>query len=425
LRTYLGIDFGTSGCRAVVIDDAAQTVAMCTAELPSPSRNGSHSEQAPQVWWQALIEVLTKLGQQVSLQEIQAIAIDGTSSTLIITDAMGNPLYPGILYNDSRSKKEAESLKQYAPKDSPVLAASSSLAKLLWLHNHGHTKKLAHITHQADWIAAHITGRFGVSDVNNCIKLGFDAQENCWPQWLNKLPIETSLYPETVVSGTAIGKILNPAFLALGFKPDTTVVAGTTDSTAAVLAAGIEDIGDAVTSLGSSLVIKVLCDKPIDSARYGVYSQPYFGRWLVGGASNTGGAVLRHFFNEQQIASLSKRVQPNNPTQLNYYPLLNRGERFPINDPEFEPVLSPRPKQDHRFFQALLEGISMIEKRGYDRLASLGAPYPRKIYTNGGGAVNQAWRVIRTNLLQIPIVNASHTHAAYGSALLAKNWQNN
>jgi len=421
LRNYLGIDFGTSGCRAVVIDDSAQTIAMCTTTLAQPSRNGAHSEQDPHVWWQALIKVLTDLGQKISLHDIHAIAIDGTSSTLVITDSMGKPLYPGILYNDSRSKQEAKILEQYAPKDSPVLAASSSLAKLLWLQHQGYTKNLAHITHQADWVASHITGQFGVSDVNNCIKLGFDAVENRWPDWLKRFPVATHLFPKTVVSGTAIGKILNTTMLALGFSQDTIVVAGTTDSTAAVLASGIEEIGDAVTSLGSSLVIKVLCNKPIDSARHGVYSQPYFDRWLVGGASNTGGAVLRHFFSESQITTLSQQVQPHIPTQLNYYPLLNRGERFPINDPEFEPVLSPRPKQDQQFFQALLEGISTIEKRGYDQLAALGAPYPQKIYTNGGGAVNQAWRTIRSNRLQVPVLNASHTHAAYGSALLAKN----
>jgi len=420
LDIFLGIDFGTSGCRAVAIDELAETVAMCSVPLPPPLRNASHSEQDPQLWWQALIEVLTDLGRQITLQDIKAISIDGTSSTLVITDDTGKPLYPGVLYNDTRSIKEVETLKNFAPKDSPVLAPSSTLAKLLWLHNQGYTEHMAHITHQADWIASRITGRFGVSDINNCIKLGFDAVENCWPQWMSSLPFAASLFPKTVPPGTITGIILNSSLLALGFKKDTAVVAGTTDSTAAVIAAGIEELGDAVSSLGTSLVIKVLCDKPITSANYGVYSQPFFGRWLVGGASNTGGAVLRHFFSDGQISALSKQLQPNKPTGLNYYPLINNGERFPINDPDFRPVVSPRPKQDYLFFQGLLEGISAIEKRGYDCLSSLGAPYPRKIYTNGGGAINHAWGTIRSNMLNVPILNAINTNAAYGSALLAK-----
>jgi len=420
LDIFLGIDFGTSGCRAIAIDESAKTIAMCSVPLPPPLRNGSHSEQDPQLWWQALIKVLTDLGKQITLQDIKAISIDGTSSTLVITDNMGKPLYPGILYNDTRSTKEVDLLKNIVPEDSPVLAASSSLAKLLWLHHQGYTKHMAHITHQADWIASNITGLYGVSDVNNCIKLGFDAVENCWPQWISKLPIATNLFPTTVTPGTITGKIFNSSLLALGFKKDTAVVAGTTDSTAAVLASGIKDIGDAVTSLGTTLVIKVLCEKPISSAKYGVYSQPYFDRWLVGGASNTGGAVLRHFFSDVQISALSKQLQPNKPTGLNYYPLVNNGERFPINDPDCEPVVSPRPKQDYLFFQGLLEGISTIEKRAYDCLHSLGAPYPRKVYTNGGGAINQAWGTIRSNMLNVPILNAINTNAAYGSALLAK-----
>ena len=417
---FLGVDFGTSGCRAIAINDSAETVAICSVSLPPAIMNGSHSEQDPQIWWQALIGVLTDLGKQIKLQDIQAISIDGTSSTLVITDEMGKPLHPGILYNDTRSIKEVETLKKFVPDDSPVLAPSSTLAKLLWLHHQGYTKHMAHITHQADWIASRITGLFGVSDINNCIKLGFDAVENCWPHWMSNLPFAASLFPKTVAPGTITGNILNSSLLALGFTKETVVVAGTTDSTAAVIASGIKDIGDAVTSLGTSLVIKVLCEKPISSAKYGIYSQPFFGRWLVGGASNTGGAVLRHFFSDVQISALSKQLQPNKPTGLNYYPLINNGERFPINDPDYEPVVSPRPKQDYLFFQGLLEGISAIEKRGYDCLSSLGAPYPKKIYTNGGGAINQAWGTIRSNMLNVPVLNAINTNAAYGSALLAK-----
>ncbi len=416
---FLGVDFGTSGCRAIVIDESANTIALSSAPLPLPTRNGAHIEQDPHIWWQVFIKVLSDLGQQVALPDIKAISIDGTSATLVIVDKKGNPLYPGILYNDSRSTKEVEILKSIAPSDNPVLSANSSLAKLLWLHTRGYTQNIAHIAQQADWVASRITGRFGISDSNNCIKLGFDAVKNQWPKWINSLPIAANLFPKVVTPGTAVGHIENTELISLGFSPNTGIVAGTTDSTAAVIASGIEHVGDAVTSLGSSLVIKVLCDQPITSAKYGIYSQPYFGYWLVGGASNTGGAVLKHYFSNAQISALSTQLKPNEPTHLSYYPLLNKGERFPINDPEFKPVVTPRPKQDRLFFQGLLEGISMIEKRGYDCLATLGAPYPQIIYTNGGGSVNQAWRTIRANTMNRPILNANHTQAAYGSALLA------
>ena len=80
----------------------------------------------------------------------------------------------------------------------------------------------------------------------------------------------------------------------------------------------------------------------------------------------------------------------------------------------------PRPLDDVEFFQGLLEGIATIEQKGYERLAQLGAPFPSKIYTTGGGANNEAWTTIRSFMLGAPIIKSNQTEAAYGSALLAR-----
>ena len=86
----------------------------------------------------------------------------------------------------------------------------------------------------------------------------------------------------------------------------------------------------AVTSLGSTLAIKLLSERRVpDDARYGLYSHRLGAGWLVGGASNTGGAVLRRHFTDDQLAALSKRMDPGTPTGLDYYPLNTPGERFP------------------------------------------------------------------------------------------------
>ena len=118
---------------------------------------------------------------------------------------------------------------------------------------------------------------------------------------------------------------------------------GTTDSNAAALAAGISEPGDAVTSLGSTLVLKVLSDEPLSSSRYGIYSHRIGDNWLVGGASNSGGAVLRQFFNDIELVELSLQIDPARPTGLGYYPLPSTGERFPYNDPAMQARMQPRP----------------------------------------------------------------------------------
>ena len=177
--------------------------------------------------------------------------------------------------------------------------------------------------------------------------------------------------------------------------------------------------GEAVTSLGSTLVLKVLAEDPVYAPEFGVYSHRYGDLWLVGGASNSGGAVLRKFFTDEQIADMTERLSPDQPTGMDYYPLPTVGERFPINDSTLKPRLEPRPENDVIFFQGILEGISQIEKRGYELLAQLGAPYPVSLRSVGGGAINRNWTKIRQQRLDIQLLEAGSQEAAYGVALIA------
>jgi sugar (pentulose or hexulose) kinase len=116
-------------------------------------------------------------------------------------------------------------------------------------------------------------------------------------------------------------------------------------------------------------------------------------------------------------------MHPAQPTGLDYYPLPAVGERFPICDAQLEPRLDPRPASDAKFFQGILEGLASIEKRGYELLAELGAPYPSRVLTVGGGADNPGWTIIRERLLGVPVEKALYREAAYGAALLARGDQ--
>lgn len=89
--------------------------------------------------------------------------------------------------------------------------------------------------------------------------------------------------------------------------------------------------------MGSTLAIKLLSTKRVDDARYGVYSHRLDDKWLVGGASNTGGAILRQLFTDEQLERLSQEINPTVASPLDYYPLQSSGERFPIADPNLAP----------------------------------------------------------------------------------------
>ena len=161
-------------------------------------------------------------------------------------------------------------------------------------------------------------------------------------------------------------------------------------------------------------------DKPIFAPQFGVYSHRLGDTWLVGGASNTGGAVTLKYFNQAEIDLYSNQINSKKITGYDYYPLASKGERFPIYDPTMEATLTPRPKDDLIFFQAILEGIARIEKQGYAKLIELGTVVPKQIITMGGGSRNEEWRKIREHFCQCPVINAKQSAAAYGSALLAK-----
>ncbi|MDH5361243.1 MAG: FGGY-family carbohydrate kinase [Gammaproteobacteria bacterium] len=416
----LGIDLGTSGCRGIAIAADGSILAHTHTELPPPLRRQAQVEQNPQLWWQAVDHIIRQILIQLGDIPLTSIAIDGTSGTLLLCDTDGQPLTPGLMYNDARATAEAERISACAPTDTAASGASSALAKLLWLQQHGPITEAHFALHQADWVANRLGGEFGLSDTNNCMKLGYDALAAEWPAWLDQLAIPRELLPRALPPGSLMGQ-LTPQ-LAAHYDIDHTVaiVAGTTDSTAAIYASGAAEPGDAITSLGSTLVTKVICETPIYDPKHGVYSQPFGRYWLVGGASNSGGNVLLNYFSREQLAQMTPLLQPGEATGLDYYPLCEPGERFPINDPDYPPRLSPRPDSDMLFFQAILEGIAEIEKQAYLLLEALGAPYPQRVYTLGGGASNAAWRQIRQHKLSVEVITATQTEAAYGSALLAR-----
>lgn len=416
---FLGIDLGTSGCRAVAVDREGRTRAEARTALPPPRRDGACSEQDPALWWEAVRSVLAQIARRADPGAVSALAVDGTSGTLLLADEAGVPLGPALMYDDGRSREEAALISRIAPPDCAAHGTGSALAKLLHLQRRATARRARFALHQADWIAGRLSGVFGVSDENNCLKLGYDAVHRRWPGWLARAGADTALLPRVVRPGSTVGQLEDAEIRALGYPPQARVVAGTTDSVAAFIATGADAVGDAVTSLGSTLVLKVLSAVPVFAPESGVYSHPLGGLWLAGGASNSGGAVLLRHFTLARMQELTPRLQPERPTGLDYYPLAATGERFPYNDPAMEPRLRPRPADDALYFQALLEGMARIEALGYQRLAELGAPAPRRLMTVGGGASNPAWTRIRERVLGLSFTAPRSDQACYGAAMLA------
>ncbi|ELS04126.1 pentulose/hexulose kinase [Xenococcus sp. PCC 7305] len=457
MNYYLGIDFGTSGARAIAIDQAT-TIAtqvkypfensasdkrrqknegspielanasghkfscsevdfnlLPSAFCPLPSR--AKPDNLAAIWQEALYSLLEQLPIRIRT-DIKAIAINGTSSTVLLCDRTGAPLEQPLLYNDNRGVVTLDQIKNIAPANHAVISATSSLAKLLWWQQQPIFSQAAYLLHQADWLSFLLHGKLGISDYHNALKLGYDVENLCYPNWLQALSC-SDLFPQILAPGTAIAEILPQIGDRFDLPHDCLVCAGTTDSIAAFLASGANQPGEAVTSLGSTLVLKLLSTTKVENSSYGVYSHRLGNLWLTGGASNTGGAVLKHFFTDEELITLSQQINPNLESPLEYYPLLAKGDRFPVNDPDLLPQLTPRPDDPAAFLHGLLESMARIEALGYQRLQELGASKLTRVYRAGGGAKNAAWNSISQRHLQVPVIPAQYTEAAYGTALLA------
>ncbi|MBD0344896.1 MAG: FGGY-family carbohydrate kinase, partial [Coleofasciculus sp. Co-bin14] len=365
MNFYLGIDFGTSGARAIVINTAGDI----KAEVEYPFENTSDKGMtscAPTAarWEKGLFTLIEQIPKEIR-GEIKAIAIDGTSSTILLCDSTGQPIAEPLMYNDGRGVEVMDTLRTIAPPNHTVVSATSSLAKLLWLIQNLKLKtQNSYFLHQADWLAFQLHGQLGITDYHNALKLGYDVENFCYPNWLENLQLPIHL-PKAVAPGTPIAEVLPDVASQLNLPKNCIVCAGTTDSIAAFLASGAKSPGEAVTSLGSTLVLKLLSRARVDDAQYGIYSHRLGDLWLVGGASNTGGAILRHFFSDAELENLSCRIDAERESPLEYYPLLKVGDRFPINDPHLAPKLEPCPTDSVEFLHGLLESIARIEARGY------------------------------------------------------------
>lgn len=414
---WIGIDFGTSGCRVCAIDQNGNIIAQTEQNLPAaPTPYPSPKQQS-----HYLFEVLKELVKQIPDVVIESISIDATSGSVMLSDYQGNPLSEMLMYNDQRASLASEKIAEKAPINSSAQGPSSGLAKLLYFQLTLALPEKYYLLHQADWLAIQLGATPGMTDYNNALKSGFDVVANHWPSWL-ELITPMSVFPTVVAPGTVIGKLSEAVMLKIGIKQSATplIKAGTTDSLAAFIATGANRVGDGVTSLGSTLVLKLICKNPVFDAETGIYSHKLGNRWLCGGASNTGGAVLRHFFTDEQLMTLCQKIDLKQ-SPPDYYPLLKPGERFPIVDPNYPAQMQPRPAEDHLLLHGLLAGIASIEKTGYQYLQQLSATTLMSIRSVGGGAKNPVWTQLRQSLLQVPFESVEHTEAAYGSALLARD----
>ena len=400
-----GLDFGTSGARISIINFAKELTYSNSVKYKGEFRN-------PNSWINSCKELLYSLPIGIK-SNLEALAISGTSGTLIACEFNGVPKGDAIPY-DQACNEHKDLIKLITPGEEHLKTPYSSLNKALkLLDKYGNSLLLRH---QSDWITGWLLKDWAYGEEGNNIKLGWDLIKESWP----KSYLNTSwrkCLPKIIKSGEVLGQVHSNLAEDLKLNKKIKLISGTTDSNAAFIAAEL-DKGEGLTILGTTIVLKKYISEPIKEK--GITSHRLFGDWICGGASNAGCGILSKYFSDLEIEELSKQINTSKNTSLNLLPLNSKGERFPINNSNLEPILGPRPVSDSLYLHALFEGLANIELRGWLKLKDLTGSIPKKIVTVGGGSKNPQWRKIREEIINIPIVSCKKT-TSFGTALLAMN----
>jgi sugar (pentulose or hexulose) kinase len=428
---FIGIDIGTQGARAALIDVKGNIIA--SGEEPFILDKYSREEQSPLVWWDACLDSLRMLIKEatgkIDFGAVQAVSVTSTSGTVIPLDADYCPLHNAIMYSDKRSVDAAKSCTETAIRyhQSPGayvnFNSSSGLSKMVWFVQNfpDKARQIAKWIHAADYITGKLSGRYDITDYSNVLKSGYDLQELEWPSYIYEhLPLKEQWLQKVVAPGTPVAPVLPSVMAELGIEGNIQVVTGMTDGCASQIASGAVNEGEWNTTIGTTLVIKGVTKNQImdpDGRLYNHRHPDPLGSWMPGGASNTGADWITGEFSED-LQKLNEQALELIPTGYIAWPLRQEGERFPFIAPQargFEPEgLSITER-----FTANMEGVAYIERYAYEMIEQLSGEKVKAVFAAGGGSNSDTWLTIRSNVLDLPIYKMTHVTGAVGAAILA------
>jgi len=425
---FLGLDVGTQGTKALLVDVESRTVVARAASaygliegLPPGA-----AEQHPDTWWSAVQACLAELARASDLARVRGIGVSGQQHGFVALDAERRVLRPAKLWCDTSTAAEARELTRVLGRHVP---AGFTAPKILWLKRHEpqNFARLAHVLLPHDWINLRLTGELAMEagDASGTGLLDpatrrFDARA-CYA--IDE-GLEAKL-PRLVAPSEPVGKLTAEAAHALGLPAGIPVSPGGGDNMCAAIGAGATRPGIAVLSLGTSATVFAYSRTPVLDpegliAPFCDSTGGHLPLLCVMNATGVLHEVARGF--GQDLATLSRAAESIAPgcDGLLFLPYLV-GERVPDLPEATGTLLGLRPGlfEPARVFRAALEGVSLNLAWGVARLRALGLALD-SVRLVGGGARNELWAGILADVLQVPVQRlAEDESAALGAALQA------
>ncbi|MDJ0851984.1 MAG: xylulokinase [Myxococcota bacterium] len=434
---FLGIDLGTSGVKAVLLDREDRVVAQESAPLEVSRPRPLWSEQDPDHWWEATRSAVGRLAEQAagSLAAVEAVGLSGQMHGATLLDAADRPLRPAILWNDGRSEAECAELEERAP-DSRIITGNLAMPgftapKLLWVRRHEPEvfARVARVLLPKDYVRLCMTGDHATDLSDASGTLWVDVSRRRWSESMLHacdLPPETmpSLHEGPEPTGTLRAE-LGEAW-GCGRVP---VVAGGGDQAAGAAGVGVVGPGDASLSLGTSGVYFVAGDTYAPNPEQAVHAFCHClpGTWhqmsVLLSAASCLSWVSQLTGAKDEAALLAELEQRDEPcVRTLFLPYLS-GERTPHNDPNASGVFFGLGHDTDRaeLGRAVLEGVAFAFADAQAALVAAGTRIGT-VSVIGGGARSRLWGRILASVLERPLVYrlGGEVGPAHGAARLAR-----
>lgn len=436
---FLGLDIGTSGVKAVLLDERQTVLAQAAAPLDVQRLKALWSEQDPQSWWDATQAVVAGLRTHPAWAGLRAIGLSGQMHGATLLGNAGQVLRPAILWNDGRSAAQCAELTRRVPdlavRTGNIAMPGFTAPKLLWVAEHEPDvfSAIRHVLLPKDYVRFRMTGVMAtdMSDASGTLWLDVSRRE-----WDDTLLAATGLSRNTMpalVEGSAVSARLDAATAAAwGVSSDVVVAGGGGDNAASAVGIGAIHAGEGFLSLGTSGVLFAVTDRYVHAPERTMHAICHAlpGRWHAMSVHLSAAAALSWvaaLLGAADIAALLDEVEawaadPRNRAEAPIFLPYLSGERTPHNDPQASGLFAGLRMEHGReaLVFAVLEGVGFAFADGLAVLADAGAA-PTSCLLIGGGARSAFWAQLLADVvgLDLSLPAGAEAGAAFGAARLA------
>ncbi len=430
---YLGLDFGTSSVKGVLIDGQQKILATATSPLKVSRPNPGWSEQNPEHWWKAANAVVKALGRASpkALAAVEGIGLSGQQHGATLLDKAGHVLRPCILWNDARSFAECSEILAREPRAMEISGniplAGFTAPKLLWIKKH--ERKIFDAVDKVllpkDYIRFRMTGEFASDMSDSSGTYWLNVAKRQWSdELLNATDMRREQMPRLYEGTDATGKLTAAVAKAWGMPKLPVVAGGGGDNAASACGIGAVSDGAAFVSIGTSGVMFVSNDRYSPNAAKAVHAFCH----AVPNTWHQMGVILSATASLEWLAGVLKTPPPaltkalgktlSGPSPALFLPYLS-GERTPVGDAEIRGVMMGIGHEtDARVMtHAVLDGVAFAFRDSLEALKAAGTDIAR-VMAVGGGTHSELWLTIIATVLGVPVElpTSGDVGGAFGAA---------